>query len=166
MKCVTVRWFSPELHLCEVLLSHPLSQSGLKTPDSEPLRPLVPVKRQKVPGSGRRKGSRNKLGPEARQYLAENSDYLRTLCKLAHESDCRLIHGPRRPLAIDDRISRLRLLRVRFGRGFDSRRLTAISHAAGRNLLLRRSAAEMSEMIRPNGKISRKATGRRMSGLA
>ena len=37
----------------------------------------------KVPGSGRRKGVPNKLGREAREYLASHSDYLKTICALA-----------------------------------------------------------------------------------
>ena len=37
----------------------------------------------KVPGSGRRKGVPNKLGVAAREYLAANSNYLKTICDLA-----------------------------------------------------------------------------------
>ena len=36
-----------------------------------------------MPGSGRKKGVPNKLGREAREYLAANSDYLKTICALA-----------------------------------------------------------------------------------
>ena len=36
-----------------------------------------------MPGSGRRKGVPNKLGREAREYLASHSDYLKTICALA-----------------------------------------------------------------------------------
>ena len=48
----------------------------------------VPAKRRKT--GGRKRGSANKLGKEARLFLAEHSNYLQTLCRLAQGRPIRL----------------------------------------------------------------------------